>query len=248
MGATWAGRLSATFGMLLICAATSGATSRRPAGRSRTPASRRRRPSRPAKAPAARPATPRRRRRGRRRPRAGGETAAAAGANAASARGRCEGGPGRDARAAEAPRQGGRPGHARRARPSKALREILEERLHWLDEWDKAAKALHDAEHPEPSPERQAAELKAELERVKALLDQAAKDPEALLPAVFRNPAGQLTDAARAEMKEALDAAKGELKDWKAKLEKLRADTRRRATPCRRCGSSATRSTSGSPP
>jgi potassium efflux system protein len=108
---------------------------------------------------------------------------------------------------------------------SKGLREVLEERLHWLDEWDKAAKARHDAEHPEPSPDRQGAEMRADLERVKALLDQAARDPEALLPGVFRRQAGQMSEASRAEMKEALDAAKGELKDWKAKLEKLRADT-----------------------
>ncbi|HMB02648.1 MAG TPA: hypothetical protein VKP69_02785 [Isosphaeraceae bacterium] len=108
----------------------------------------------------------------------------------------------------------------------KALREVLEERLHWLDEWEKAEAARRAAEHPEPSPERQAAEGKADLERVKALLDQAAKDPEALLPSAFRGarPGAPLADAARAEMKDALDSAKNDLKDWTARLEKLRAE------------------------
>jgi len=107
---------------------------------------------------------------------------------------------------------------------SKALREVLEERIHWLDEWDKtkAAEARHLAE---PSPERQAAAMKADLERVKAQLDQAAKDPESLLPGVFRNPAGPVTDATRAEMKEAVEAAKSECHDCNANLEKLRAST-----------------------
>jgi potassium efflux system protein len=109
----------------------------------------------------------------------------------------------------------------------KALREVLEERLHWLDEWEKAEAAHRAAEHPEPSPERQAAEGKADLERVKALLDQAAKDPQALLPSAFRgaSPGAPLSDAARAEMKDALDAAKNDLKDWTTRLEKLRAES-----------------------
>ena len=57
----------------------------------------------------------------------------------------------------------------------KKLREVLEERLRWLDEWEKAAKVRKDAEHPQLSPAREAGELKAELERTRASLDQAAK-------------------------------------------------------------------------
>jgi hypothetical protein len=106
---------------------------------------------------------------------------------------------------------------------SKALRETFEERLRWLDDWDKAVKARKDAEHPETSPERQAADWKADLERVKTQLDQAAKKPERLLPSSFRNLSGQLSDSVRADMKEAIDSAKGDLKDWEGKLEKLRA-------------------------
>jgi potassium efflux system protein len=108
----------------------------------------------------------------------------------------------------------------------KALREVLEERLRWLDEWEKAEAAREAAEHPEPSPERQAAEWKAELERIKTLYRQASQDHDALLPSAFRNvnPATPLSDAARAEMKDALDAARGELKEWSARLDKLRAE------------------------
>jgi potassium efflux system protein len=104
---------------------------------------------------------------------------------------------------------------------SKGLREVLEERLHWLDEWEKLAKPRHDGE---PTPERQTAARKAELERVKALLEPSTRDPDALLPEVFRNPPRQLSDAVRTEMKEAIDAATAELKDGKAKLEKLRSE------------------------
>ncbi len=107
---------------------------------------------------------------------------------------------------------------------TKALPEGLEERLRFLDDWDKvkAAEARHEAE---PSPERQAADMKAQLERVQALLVQSAKAPDALLPGVFRNPAGLVTDATRAEMKEALEAAKSDENDWKVKWEQLKADS-----------------------
>ena len=109
----------------------------------------------------------------------------------------------------------------------KALRAILNERLHWLDEWDKAEAARHAAEHPEPNPERQTAEWKADLERIKTMLDQSAKDPEALLPSAFRdrNPGAAPSETARAEMKDALDSAKSELKDWTTRLEKRRAES-----------------------
>jgi potassium efflux system protein len=66
--------------------------------------------------------------------------------------------------------------------------------------------------------------MRADLERVRALLEQTSKKPEALLPGIFLDRTAPLTDALRAEMKEAIDAAKGDLKDWKAKLEKLRVD------------------------
>jgi potassium efflux system protein len=108
----------------------------------------------------------------------------------------------------------------------KALREILEDRIRWLDGWEKAEAARREAEHPEPSPEHQAAEWRAEMERLRALFVQAAKDPDALLPSAFRNlsPATPLSETARAELKDALEAARADLKEWTARLEKLRAE------------------------
>jgi potassium efflux system protein len=110
------------------------------------------------------------------------------------------------------------------AATNKALRDVLEDRLRWLDEWDKVKEeqARHDAE---PSAERHAASMKADLERLKAILEQSSREPESLLAGAFRNPSGPVTDATRAEMKEALEAAKNDWNDWKTKLEKLRAAT-----------------------
>jgi potassium efflux system protein len=109
------------------------------------------------------------------------------------------------------------------AAAAKALREVLTERIHWLDEWDKLREALARFE-AEPSLERQATALKADLERLKALQERGSKDPGALLAGVYRNLPGQVTDNVRAEMKETLEAAKNEWNDWKTKLEKLRAE------------------------
>jgi len=105
---------------------------------------------------------------------------------------------------------------------SKALREVFEERLKWVGEYEKAAKDRASAESPKLSPETQAAGWKSDLERVKAALAQTAKDPDALLPTEFRNLPPRVADSSRAEMKEAIDAAQGDLKDWTAKLELLR--------------------------
>lgn len=111
---------------------------------------------------------------------------------------------------------------------TKALREVLEERIGWLDAWDQAVKERRAAEDPNPSPEKQGAEWKAELERIKALLDQAPGPPDSLLPVSFRVPPSHVTDAARAEMKDAIDAAQADLKDWSAKLEQFRSDHARK--------------------
>jgi hypothetical protein len=112
---------------------------------------------------------------------------------------------------------------------NKAIREILEERKHWLLEWRTAAKEHHEAEHPESSPERQAADCKAELEKCKTLLDQAAKDPDAPLPDLFRAASSGSIEARLAEIKEAIDAARKEVKDRTAELEALRAEASRAA-------------------
>ena len=95
---------------------------------------------------------------------------------------------------------------------SKAIREALDERIKWLDEWDRIEKARIEAERTDKSPEREDAEQKAELERVRATLDQAAKDPESLLPGSFRVGPEGFNTAVQAEMKEAIDATQADLK------------------------------------
>jgi len=104
----------------------------------------------------------------------------------------------------------------------KPIRELLEERLKLLDEWDEVYKIRQEAEHPKKTPEQEIAELKTELAQMQATLDKAVKDPSTLLPAAFRQPVKDV-NAVCAEMKEVIDTAKADLKDWKAKLEKLRS-------------------------
>ena len=111
----------------------------------------------------------------------------------------------------------------------KPLRDLLEERLKLLGEWDKAYKSRQEAEHPKKSPEQQISEIKAELARVQSTLDKSAKDTSIILPAAFRQPAKDL-GAVSAEMKECIDAAKAELKDWKNKFEKIRSAEASRTT------------------
>ena len=111
---------------------------------------------------------------------------------------------------------------------SKALREVLEERVKWLDDRDKAVKERIAAENPEQSPEKQAAEWKADLERITTSLEQSAKDPDALLPVSFRKLPAEVPDALRNELKETIDSAQNELKDWSSKREQARANPSRK--------------------
>ncbi len=106
----------------------------------------------------------------------------------------------------------------------KQLRELLQERIRLLEEYDRAAEALRKASHPEPSPERQAADARSELVRIQALLAQAASHPEVILPPAFRTNGTGSRQGVSAEMKEALEAATGECKESKAKLETLRTE------------------------
>ncbi len=107
---------------------------------------------------------------------------------------------------------------------SKALRALLEERLALMTEWDKVVKERQAAENPDSSPDKLAAHWKAELERLRATLEQTVKSPDALLPASFRKIPAHVPDASLAEMKEAIEASQAELKDWSAKLEQVRSD------------------------
>ncbi len=110
---------------------------------------------------------------------------------------------------------------------TKALRAALMDRLHCLDEYQKALDERHAAENPDPSPEKLAADWKADLERVKATLDQTAKEPDALLPASFRGSAVTMTETRHSELKEAIETAQAELKAWSGKLEQFRSDPTR---------------------
>jgi len=113
---------------------------------------------------------------------------------------------------------------------SKPLVELLQARRALLDDWFKAIATREEFEKPKRSPESEAAELKAELEKTQALLDQSSKSPDALLPEVFRatdkdkekaaDP--RRPDARLAEMKEAIDSIRAEFKDQSAELESLR--------------------------
>ncbi len=111
---------------------------------------------------------------------------------------------------------------------SKALREVLEERVKWLDDWDKAVKERVAAENPEQSPEKQAAEWKADLERITTSLEQTAKDPDSLLPVTFRKLPTEVPDTLRNELKETIDSAQNELKDWSSKREQARSNPSRK--------------------
>jgi potassium efflux system protein len=106
----------------------------------------------------------------------------------------------------------------------KQLREILQERLRLLEEYDKAASLLKKATHTEPSPEQQADEAKSEAKKLQALLAQSARNPEILLPQPFRVAGTSSRPPVSVEMKEAIDAATNELKECKARLESLRTE------------------------
>ncbi len=106
---------------------------------------------------------------------------------------------------------------------TKTLREILEERLRCVKDWQVVARERAEAEHPERSPEQQAAEHRADLAKTRALIEQMARNPDALLPEAFQ--AGpKPTEARLAEMKEAIDAAHAESKERAAELDKLRSE------------------------
>lgn len=107
---------------------------------------------------------------------------------------------------------------------ARALRQVLEERVAWLDAWDQAVKERRAGENPSPSPEKLAAEAKAELERVKAILDRSAQDADVLMPASFRTNAEDVPESVRTEMKEAIDAAQAELKERSSRLEQVRSE------------------------
>jgi potassium efflux system protein len=128
------------------------------------------------------------------------------------------------------PRAAGSPSGAASPTPTagdRALHPVLQDRLRWLDEYDKAAKELKKAKHPEPSPEQQASDGKSELSRLRAILTQAAGQPEALLPPAYRGLGVGGSAALGAELKDALEAMRTEVKEATSKLEATRAAVQR---------------------
>lgn len=110
----------------------------------------------------------------------------------------------------------------------KEMRQVLEERIRWLDEWDKLEKdkARREADGGRDAGAREASELKAEAERLKALLDKTTKDATVLLPEIFRKPdePGVPGEAVLSEMKDALTTAQNEFKERSATLEAEKDD------------------------
>ena len=116
----------------------------------------------------------------------------------------------------------------------KPIREVFDRRLKLLAEWKEAVDHRAAAEHPTPSPEQVAAELKADLEKTQAVLEQAGKAPDALLPEAFGptspGAASKTSEARLAEMKEAIDAARLDIKERGTELATLRGDAAKAGT------------------
>ena len=119
---------------------------------------------------------------------------------------------------------------------NKPMIEVLKRRQALLEEWKKVNKDREEAEKPKQTPEAEAAEFKAELEKTRALLDQSGKSPDALLPEVFqlkekekekekaKEADARPSDNRLVEMKEAIDAARNEFKEQSTILESLRTE------------------------
>ena len=103
----------------------------------------------------------------------------------------------------------------------KTLRDILNERIRLFDELRKASDSARAAEKPNPTPEAEATDRGAELERATALLNQAAKSSNVLLPDNFRNVPATLDDAKLAELRDTIESAKKALNDRTGEFDRL---------------------------
>ena len=107
----------------------------------------------------------------------------------------------------------------------KQLRELLQDRLGWLEEYDKATIDLKKATAPERSPEQQWPTPRSSWAGSRRSWRRRPRGRSRLLPAAFRGGDGRRSSAhLSAEMKDALEAATNDLKEWKAKLETLRTE------------------------
>ncbi len=114
--------------------------------------------------------------------------------------------------------------HSSNTSHKKSVPELLQDRLHWLNEHEAATLALQKATHPDPSPEQQAAEAKAEIARLQSVLSLAAQSPEKLVPPLFQARRGEVSSALASEMKDAIETERNELKECKTKLDILRTE------------------------
>jgi potassium efflux system protein len=116
------------------------------------------------------------------------------------------------------------PASASESTAEKSIRELLTERVGWLDEYEKLTQSLQKALSPDPNPEKQRSEAQKELLQLQQTLNQAAVSLDALLPPAFRNARSSDASSVAAEMRSALEAERNDLKQWAAKLESLRIE------------------------
>jgi potassium efflux system protein len=104
------------------------------------------------------------------------------------------------------------------------IRELLEERLRLLDEYEKTSQDLERVTHPQPTPEQQSAEARAELRELEAVASRADLGAEVLLPPLFRGTSVTVSRTLPSEMKAALEATSNEVKEWRTKLDTLKSE------------------------
>ncbi len=105
-----------------------------------------------------------------------------------------------------------------------SLRQLLHDRIRWLDDYAKLSQAVKSATNPDPSPDQLSTLAKAELGRIESKLAQAAKAPETLLPTSLAKSSAGSVSALEPEFKDALAATTAEVKDWKARMDNLTSE------------------------
>jgi hypothetical protein len=146
-------------------------------------------------------------------PQAGGELSGPNGAMAAGRAGRKA-----DSAAAGAPL-------AAVSAADKPLHDLLQERLRWLDEYDKLSLALAAAANPDPNPDSQTEEARTEFHQLQKTLADAASSPEILLAPSFRAAPAKASSKVSSDMKDAVESTAEELKEWRAKLDSTKTES-----------------------
>ena len=108
---------------------------------------------------------------------------------------------------------------------NEPLPVLLENRLRLLQEYDTAQLDLRKAIYPDPSPEQEAADARAELAKLQKTLQQAETRPESILPPLFCDGTVKASSEAGSQMRDAIELVSNELKEWRSKLENVRAET-----------------------